>query len=307
MDTEKKPKVGCVIVTYNPNASLLQKNLDAVSGQVDALFVSDNSTSPSAEAAALFDSLSGSRSATYHKMGGNLGIAAAQNAGIGNLLDLGCDYIFFLDQDSTVPPGMVESLVEAAGRLRLDGVKLGAIGPRPFNRGENRDYRGTVVKGTRLSDSITAIPEIISSASLVPASVFADAGMMDASLFIDYVDFEWCWRAAAKGYRFFILESVRLSHQVGEGDRKFLGRKIPIATPFRLYYQVRNFFLLAPRRYVPAYWKLARACKVAFFAFYYPLAVRPRAEYLRRFWWGIGSGIAGVLRSKAPENNSTTL
>ena len=60
---------------------------------------------------------------------------------------------------------------------------------------------------------------------------------------------------------FFISESVQLSHQVGEGDRPFIFRKVAIPTPFRTFYQFRNYFRLVHRGYVPLYWKVSNGFK----------------------------------------------
>lgn len=115
---------------------------------------------------------------------------------------------------------------------------------------------------------------------------------MDGSLFIDGVDHEWCCRCnkIMKG-RFFIAENEHLSHQLGEGDRCFLWKKVAIPTPFRTYYQFRNYFILICRGYVPLYWKISNGIKYIIKAFYYPIFISPRKEYLKNIYGGIRDGI----------------
>jgi rhamnosyltransferase len=116
--------------------------------------------------------------------------------------------------------------------------------------------------------------------------------MLDDSLFIDGVDHEWCWRASFKlQLRFFIIESVILSHMLGEGDRHFLIRKVAIPTPFRTYFQFRNYFKLVKRNYVPIYWKFSNGFKYIIKYFYFSLMVKPRMEYFKMINKGIIDGL----------------
>lgn len=281
-------KIICVLVTYNPNVELLSRAISAIISQVDLLWISDNSTT------IVLDPLSfeGAEKIVYKKMSGNIGIAAAQNYGIRYALENNFDYLFFLDQDSISPNGIIMKLISQYAKLKTKHINVGAIGPRPFNRGENKEYRGSIKKGTKLSDEITEVTELISSASLIAVSTFREVGLMDETLFIDGVDHEWCWRATAIAKcRFFIVETMKLSHQLGEGDHFFLYRKVAIPTPFRTYYQFRNYFVLLRRKYVPLYWKVSNGIKYLVKYFYFPLFISPRSQYFKNINRGIHDGI----------------
>ena len=230
----------------------------------------------------------------YHSFNKNLGIAEAQNRGIIYFQKKGFDFVLFMDQDSLAPNNLVSSLLADYNRLKEIGIPIGGIGPRPFNRGEGKPYIGAVKKGKLILPKITEVGEIISSASLIPIPHFKQVGGMESSLFIDGVDHEWCWRAKKiGGWRFFISESVQLSHQVGEGDRPFIFRKVAIPTPFRTFYQFRNYFRLVHRGYVPLYWKVSNGFKYSIKFFYYPLCVPPRISYMKQILKGIYAGITG--------------
>lgn len=69
--------------------------------------------------------------------------------------------------------------------------------------------------------------------------------MFDEKLFIDGVDNEWCWRAATKGYRFYIAENARIRHMLGKESRKIGNKDISISSEFRIYYQFRNYIWLS--------------------------------------------------------------
>lgn len=281
-------KIICVLVLYKPNIELLCKVIESIYPQIDLLWISDNSPSPiDTSILANFEN-----KIAYRKMDGNIGIAAAQNFGIKYAIDNNFDYLYFLDQDSISPHNIINSLQIEYEFLKSAQINIGAIGPRPFNRSENKEYKGSVKRGTKINDKITEVTELISSASFIEVNTFKKVGLMDETLFIDGVDHEWCWRANhIDNYRFFIAENIKLSHQLGEGDRYFLWKKVAIPTPFRTYYQFRNYFILLNRKYVPIYWKFANGLKYFIKLFYFPLCISPRREYLKNILKGLKDGL----------------
>lgn len=285
-------KIGCVVVLFNPNLPLLERVLKSVKEQVNHIFISDNS-SYIAKASLVSDN----DDITYHNMLGNVGIAAAQNVGIQYFREKEFTHVIFLDQDSIMNEGLVAQLLSDLDCLEKMGILVGAIGPRPYNRKSEKEYRGSVMKGKQILPNITEVTEIISSAALVPIKNFSDVGLLDESLFIDGVDHEWCWRGKQKKkLRFFIAERALLSHQLGEGDKHFILRKVAIPTAFRVYYQYRNYFILVRRKYVPNYWKLANGFKYFIKAFYYPLALEGGMAYFKNILYGIKDGILNNIK-----------
>lgn len=281
MSIEKK--VGCIIVLYNPNVPMLFKILNEISNQVSMIYVIDNSTTDNQL------DFSSYRNVFFEKLGNNIGIASAQNIGLKFFKDY--DYVLFLDQDSIPPENLVSTLLKNYLFLLGENIDVGAVGPRPFNRGENKKYEGGIKKGEKLYHNITEVGELISSSSLISVENFNKVGLLEDDLFIDAVDHEWCWRAKAIGnYRFFIIEDVLLSHQLGEGDKKFLGVNIHIPAPIRTYYQFRNYIKLLNRNYVPFYWKFSNGIKYFIKYFYYPIFVNDGKKYTKYMNKGIYDG-----------------
>lgn len=285
-----KNKVGAIIVLYNPNWKLTKNVVESLLPQVDNLYVIDNSLIDSS------NSILNNPKIHYKFLGENKGIAQAQNVGIELLEKDNNDFCFFLDQDSIVEDDMINILVNHYNDLVSKGILVGAIGPRPVNRQQGKEYRGSIKKGIAIDKHTTEVTELISSASLIPVENLKKTGNMDAALFIDGVDHEWCWRCInLTGARFFISERTHLSHQLGEGDRKFLFRKVAIPTPFRTYFQFRNYFILLRRNYVPLYWKLSNGIKYSIKLFYYPIFISPRWAYLKNIFRGIRDGLKIML------------
>lgn len=276
----------CVLVLYHPNKETLQQVISAVLPQIDALFIADNSVQEQTDLPVDDPKI------VYKKMPANIGIAAAQNQGIDYAIRNDFSYLFYLDQDSIVPEHIIAELHNQYNHLKHQNIQIGAIGPRPINRSNGQAYKGSIKKGIAISSDITEVTELISSASFIEVDTFKSVGTMDEKLFIDGVDHEWCWRAKEKGdYRFFIDESCLLSHQLGEGDRRLLFRMVAIPTPFRTYYQFRNYFWLVRRSYVPLYWKISNGVKYFVKLIYFPLCIAPRNQYLKNIWRGIYHGL----------------
>lgn len=278
-------KIGCILVLYNPSFPLLDMVVKSVENQVDALFLADNSDINS-------EHLIQCDKAIYKKMSGNVGIAAAQNEGIRFFLSQGFSHLFFLDQDSVLSSGLVNQLVDDWESLEKNHVLIGGIAARPINRKSGKKYQASTTQGSHYSDNLTEVGEIMNSSSLITAKNFSEVGLFEEGLFIDGVDHEWCWRASMlKDFRFFISEKAQLSHQLGEGDRFFIIRDVAIPTPFRSYYQFRNYFILLRRKYVPLHWKILNGFKYFIKLFYFPLFVKPKRAYLKNSLRGIRDGL----------------
>lgn len=276
-------KIGCIIVLYNPNLPMLLDILKVICKQVTTVCIIDNSTEITKLPLFEYNNL------IYKENGKNLGIASAQNLGLNLFKDY--DYILFLDQDSIPSETLVSDLLVKYQFLIKQNINVGAVGPRPFNRNENKKYEGALKKGKSVFHNITEVGELISSSSLIAMKNFKEVGLLEDGLFIDAVDHEWCWRAKALGnYRFFIIEDILLSHQLGEGDKKFLGISIHIPAPIRTYYQFRNYLKLLNRNYVPFYWKFSNGIKYFIKYFYYQIFIDNGNKYRKYMNKGIRDG-----------------
>lgn len=260
-----------------------------LSRQVDKIFVGDNT--PEGTFSAAEQIVQCMDNVIYCRFECNIGIAAAQNEGIKYFLKKDYDYILFMDQDSLVSENMVVSLCRDMEWLKNHGFHVGGIGPQPINKQNGKRYTEDFNVPTVADGKIIKVNQIISSASLIPVKLIRQVGMMDERLFIDGVDYEWCWRARVMaGVDFFISRTTSMLHQLGEGDKFFLFRKIAITSPFRIYYQYRNYLWLLRRTYVPIRWKLKNGIKYFIKIFYYTLFPSQRKLYARNICKGMKDG-----------------
>lgn len=76
---------------------------------------------------------------------------------------------------------------------------------------------------------------------------------------------------------------------MGEDTGKQHSIRIP--TPFRVYYQFRNYFKLLSYPHTPTWWKVKNGIKYAVKTVYYPLFLKPRGQFAKRIAAGIRDGI----------------
>lgn len=285
-------RVGVVVVLYHPDQNVLELALESLSKQVDMIALVDNSNDDHSAIAEKFINT------LYIPLCENKGIAYAQNVGIKKMM-YDCDYIGFSDQDSIAPLEVFGKLVDAYKDLTAEGVKVGAVGTRNINRQTGNPYMDKTVEmslvGSELdkfSGKYTECFSVSSSISVISTKTLKEVGLMDEGLFIDGVDDEWCWRARFWGdYRTFIVEEAKISHMLGVGDRKILGKYRSITSPARLYYQYRNFIWLSKRNYTPSFWIKKNLVKYTIKLIYYPLFVVPRLVCLKNIMRGIIDGL----------------
>src|SRR5690606_2396705 len=104
--------------------------------------------------------------------------------------------------------------------------------------------------------------------------IFKKAGLMEERLFIDYVDYEFSWRLKKLGYTNGITRNCLLQHSIGKKMINIYGYKINISSPFRYFYQYRNYFVLLRRGYVPIKWKLFTGIKFIARFIYFPFFIK---------------------------------
>jgi rhamnosyltransferase len=302
MTAEVSAQVHAIVVTFNPERDVLQREFALLAPQVDKIWLVDNASSQSL--AAWVSGLPWAGKLELVQMPANLGLGAAQNGGIQRARAAGASHVLILDQDSEPMPDMVERLLAACDRLQSAGVLVAAVAPvyaesatapaSGFVRLGWRDYKKqTVLPGQEVVEA----DFVISSGSLVPVSVLDDIGLMDESLFIDHVDTEWCLRAKSKGYKLFGVPAARMVHTLGDRRTRiwFLRwRNVPYHSPFRYYYILRNGTLLMRRSYIPLKWKTAELYRSLRMIMFYGFLGSESFPRLRMMTLGLADGFRGI-------------
>jgi rhamnosyltransferase len=290
--------VCAVLVTHRPDPPTLVQALDALGAQVEAVVVVDNA-SPDArwqEICAMHPEVEALPLAE------NRGLAEALNIGIRHARTRArISHVLLMDQDSVPEAGMVHTLKIALDRLAATG-KVAAVGPCFRDARESVDapfvrVRFPFNRKLRCTDGCDEIAcdFLISSGCLIPLEVLDEVGDMDATLFIDNVDLDWCFRAAACGHVLYGVCAARLRHHLGDARSRLPGvpRGIVVHTSRRLFYMMRNRVLLYRRAYTPRRWIAQDLPRLIVKLLLFSLLVPPRRKNLRSMLAGLKAGIAG--------------
>lgn len=293
----QRPRVTCIVVTFDPDRVRFDALLAATRPQVDTILIVDNGSS--ASNLAWLRLLANDRLQLI-ELGRNTGIAGAQNVGISAANRMGCDFVLLLDHDSVPAPDMVACLLNGISHARRLGNRVAAAGPRYLDSRHDNPPPFIRIKGVRVTrcrcdaeDAVVEVDYLISSGCLIPMPVLDEVGAMREALFIDYVDIEWGLRARANGFRSYGVCSARMSHHLGEQPIRFFGMEVPLHSPLRHYYLMRNAVTLYRDRSMPTNWKLADGIRLVLKYGFYPLFAPPRMAHLRMMTRGIRDGLLG--------------
>lgn len=276
-------KVSVLFVIYNPNQKEIL-HIKEVAANTQAVIV-DNSSSRSTE-------LKSEGNLHYLYLGGNKGIAEAQNVGINFITShINAKYIVFFDQDSVVDNNYTNAICSEFERVCKNRSNLAILGPTVIRKDDGTVYAPFIRKETKDSYGFTVRREIISSGSCIPTSIIHAVGCNNPKLFIDYVDFDWCWRANSQGYICGITSKVKIYHKVGKHELHIGSYRVIISSPKRYFYSYRNYLWLCRKKYVPCDWKIKTGIKALARLFYFPLLVRNGIEIWKYMIKGVWEGL----------------
>lgn len=279
-------KIYSILVAYNPDLEELNQAVERLKKQTDIVIVCNNSD---------YDVEFEGEQVKVFNFGENLGIAKAQSIGMKWAFENGADFILQMDQDSIPNDDLVEKLLECYEELTEKGYKVGLVGSQDYDKDTKKESIARYKKGILIQDTeYISVEQILSSGSLISIETYNIIGGMDDKLFIDAVDFEYCWRILQN--KMFIIKNPKalIAHKLGNGNRKILSLlTVGVPSPIRHYYQVRNTLLLINRSYAPFYWKYSNFLKVVFKIVIYPFILDRgflRFSYMMK---GLKDGILG--------------
>lgn len=225
------------IILYNPDLSRLQENIFAILPQVDKVVLVEN----------------GSSDITYLKEfedekielivnEENMGIAYALNQVMQFAHDNGADWALTLDQDSVVPPDLIDKYMKLTS---IDKVGMICCKIVDRNFGETTEQKSKTC-------GYEEVPMCITSASMLNRKAWKEVGGFAEEFFIDAVDFDMCLLLREHGYKIIRTYDTQLLHEVGHSQiRKLFGKEYLVYhhSPLRYYYMVRNGLYLGKRHH----------------------------------------------------------
>ncbi len=233
-----------IIVTYNPDWSNIDSLTNILLMNNIRTIVVDNGS----------DYIKNTTDGIIKPLNFNYGIAYAQNIGIKQALLNGAEWIIFFDHDTTIDQNFINQL-----KFVLENTKNLIIAPIFIDKRRRFIYPIVYINKNGTRHKINPIPNTpafnttvaISSGTAVKSELFYKIGLFDERLFIDYVDTEWCLRCMSKNVKIAIQPSLQMEHTIGDKIINLILIKIPVHSPKRRYYRIRNSILLLRYNHVP--------------------------------------------------------
>lgn len=292
-----------IIVSYNPDLSVLQKQIRSLLPQVSKILLIDNASLQDPVELMIQDfSEQELKQVETKRFISNQGVAAAYNYGINFAQQALFSHVLLMDQDSVPEQKMVEKLFSAEQLLLIQGITPAAMGANYSDRDDNKtiyinsEHCPVQRHICTREKQLIACDHVISSGSLISLAVLTQVGQMDDELFIDLVDVAWGLRAQSLGYKCYAVCDAKMHHSIGDACHAvtIINRRVNIHSSLRYYYQFRNSFWLYKQPYASWCWIRYHFPRHIFLKLFYCLFYSsPRLKNLQMMLLGIYHGISG--------------
>ncbi len=242
---QNKYKIAGAVILYNPAPEFVH-NILSYLADIDRLYVIDNSEQSFEEHKA---DLSGVPKIVFTANEENLGIAKALNIAAMQAVHDGYDFRLTMDQDSEATPEMLSKMLNCLETSDAD--KIGIIAPRHIY---------TSYQGAPTQNPCEKILTTMTSGNLLRLMAYQAIGPFLDTLFIDFVDHEYCMRLAINRFSVIQANNAELHHKLGNlSEYRLPFKKFALGNhpPLRRYYITRNKFYVRDlyKKYFPSYFR----------------------------------------------------
>jgi GT2 family glycosyltransferase len=181
----------------------------------------------------------------------NAGFAGGCNVGMRRALDLGCDYVFLLNNDAFVDATTISELVAESRRLH-DKAILGSVvryadsteyqyfGSRYCNRKAHPVWFKAPEDDLLLEQPLIETDFALGAALFAHKDIIEQVGMFDDRFYLTYEDVDFCYRARKRGIGCAIVTSSVVYHHASVS----MG---PETAPLQTYFLTRNELLFSEK------------------------------------------------------------
>jgi rhamnosyltransferase len=225
-------KFAAVIILFNPDKSVLN-NIKPYQDKVSKLYIIDNSIAPDYQIESFIAS---SETGVYIHDGANMGIAARLNQACELAINDGFEFLLTMDQDSSFEAEMLSQYLNCVSHYS-DKTNVSMFG---INHTTPVEAAGC---------SFYKVHTLITSGSIINLSIFKKINGFNEQLFIDLVDFEYCFKSVLQGYEVILFSNIFMNHQIGESSSHWSLKNLQASTrsfhsELRLYYMLRNYLYM---------------------------------------------------------------
>jgi rhamnosyltransferase len=276
----KPIKLASIYTTYKPDGHF-RKRINSIVQSCYVSIVVDNT--PGGHAFSELDLVG----LSLFQDGINKGLGAALNIGILEAQRQGCDAVVLFDQDSSPNEEFINFLIDA----------LSTVGPRsivgPLLVDDQKANEISLHNSSKSYSEFEEVTCIATSGMCFRLDGVDCADGFTEDFFLDFVDFDWCWRMRHKGWRILRLTSLPMLHRLGFAQRKFLGLTYHVPAPYRHYFQFRDALKLLNINYVPMYSRIRLTAILLPKLFVYPWLLDRGIERLSWMIKGIVDAFLG--------------
>jgi rhamnosyltransferase len=226
--------------------------------------------------------------------GGNIGVAAALNAGASAVRQHGFVWVATFDQDSSIESSFAACVAKNMSAI-THSENIALVTPVHVGR-ERANFVG-YCPILRDHGTWAEIGSVITSGNIISLKAWEAIGGFREGLFIDFVDYDYCFRLRKAGFRLILLRQVMMKHDIGEAAyAEVMGLRIPLDGhgPNRYFYMVRNFLLILPANVFSEPWFFIRMAAALVIKVGLLLIFDDRRiAYARSVARGLGDGFQG--------------
>jgi rhamnosyltransferase len=289
--------IGCIIVVYKKNIKFLIRKIKNIYKDVDNFYVINNSVNDLSNLK--------NKKFTVINLNVNLGIAAAQNLAIFESYKNKNKYILFSDQDTKFPKNFIKKILNFYSFANRKYGNLFAVAPNLYDRNKKTlsgfvqrkfFFRKDIFQDFSSETEDDKISEAMSSGMFVDTKKLQKIGYLNENYFLDWVDFDLCWRALKKGYNIVGSRSIIASHYLGKTSVKIFNKSFHIHAAFRSYYIIRNGISLALySKDINFFWRINIFANSLRYALGYIFFMRPFKKVFNLIILGLVHGLSNTL------------
>lgn len=277
-------RLAAIVTTFKPDAQFFDRFAETIAA-CGRFIVVDNT--PGGHR---FCADAARATVTVIQDGRNKGLGKALNLGLEAARHAGFEAVVLFDQDSSPSAGFLQAMLGNLDAARSRDTLRVCVGPQHVDDAVVRQApsSGRTDRRSRLEP----VSCLATSGMMFPVDQLRSDEFFSEDFFLDFVDFDWCWRLGGRGWKFYRALDVTMPHRLGLSQRHFFGLTYHVPAPYRHYFQFRDTLRLTVRSHVPLYSKFRLAGLLPLKALVYPFVLdrgRERARWMLR-------GIVDALR-----------
>jgi len=231
---ENKKEILAVIVSYNPDEKIV-RCYSSIKCQVDKVIIIDN-FSQEENSKKYLKQLSTETEIIYNDK--NYGIAKALNQAAKYATANNYKWLLTIDQDSEFLPNTYSLMLSFYEKMS-DKDKTMLIAPQ-FKKRTEYEQQNALLKDINWQEETL----IITSGSLIKTEIFKKIGFFEEKLFIDRVDFDFCFRININGFTTKVAKNLFFICEFAKEEKKHSFTVTNYSAQRRYYITKNTVYLL---------------------------------------------------------------